>query len=263
MRLFWELVKRSFQRQLAYRAAAVAGLATNFFFGILRASVMVALYGARAEVDGITLQGAITYTGLAQALIAYLSLFNWYEVMFSVSSGEIASDLLRPMGYYNFWIAQDLGRALNQILLRGLPIMVAYAVFWGITLPETIPQWLAFLLALLLAWWVSFSWRFLVNLAAFWTPNALGIARLAFLLSWFLSGFMMPLRFFPDWFVQLCYLTPFPHTINTVVEIYLGVLGPHEVVQALGGQLLWILVLWAAGLFTLRAGVRRLVIQGG
>ena len=32
----------------------------------------------------------------------------------------------------------------------------------------------------------------------------------------------MPLRFFPEWFVKLCYLTPFPYTINVVVEVYLG-----------------------------------------
>ncbi len=32
MRLFWELSKLTFQRQLTYRAATLAGLATNFFF---------------------------------------------------------------------------------------------------------------------------------------------------------------------------------------------------------------------------------------
>jgi ABC-2 type transport system permease protein len=42
MRLFIELAKRSFQRQLSYRAATFAGLATNFFFGMLRVAVMVA-----------------------------------------------------------------------------------------------------------------------------------------------------------------------------------------------------------------------------
>ena len=35
---------RAIQRQLTYRAATLAGLATNFFFGLLRAAVLVALY---------------------------------------------------------------------------------------------------------------------------------------------------------------------------------------------------------------------------
>ena len=35
MRLFWELIRLSFRLQLTYRAANLAGLATNFFFGLL------------------------------------------------------------------------------------------------------------------------------------------------------------------------------------------------------------------------------------
>jgi ABC-2 type transport system permease protein len=263
MRLFWELVKISFQRYLSYRAAALAGLATNFFFGLLRAAVLTALYGARQEVAGISLQGAVTYTGLTQALIVFLSLFGWYELMYSVHSGDVSSDLLKPMNYYGFWLAQDCGRAIAGLLMRGLPIMLAYALMFGITLPRGVVQWLALGAVLVLSWLLSFAWRFLLNLAAFWTPNALGFGRFGYALTWFLSGFVMPLRLFPTWFVRLCYLTPFPHMVNTIVEVYLGVVSGPALVQALLGQLLWVLILVAAGQLVLRAGVRQLVIQGG
>jgi ABC-2 type transport system permease protein len=73
----------------------------------------------------------------------------------------------------------------------------------------------------------------------------------------------MPLRFLPDWFVQLCYLTPFPHMINTSVEIYLGLLSAEEMTLALSAQVVWIVILVIASQIVLRAGVRRLVIQGG
>jgi ABC-2 type transport system permease protein len=263
MRLFWELVKISFQRQLSYRAAALAGLATNFFFGMLRAAVLTALYGTRQEVAGISLEGAVTFTGLTQAVIAFLSLFSWYEVMYSVYSGDISSDLLKPTNYYGFWLAKDLGRAIAGLLMRGVPMMLAYALLFGITLPRDIVQWLALGLALALSWLTSFSWHFLLNLTAFWTPNALGIGRFGFSLTWFLSGFLMPLRLFPEWFVRLCYLTPFPHMVNTIVEVYLGVVSGPALVEALLGQLLWVLILVGAGQLVLRAGMRQLVIQGG
>ena len=263
MRLFWELVKISLQRQLSYRAAALAGLATNFFFGMLRAAVLTALYGTRQEVAGISLEGAVTFTGLTQAVIAFLSLFSWYEVMYSVYSGDISSDLLKPMNFYGFWLAKDLGRAIAGLLMRGVPMMLAYALLFGITLPRDIVQWLALGLALALSWLTSFSWHFLLNLTAFWTPNALGIGRFGFSLTWFLSGFLMPLRLFPEWFVRLCYLTPFPHMVNTIVEVYLGVVSGPALVEALLGQLLWVLILVGAGQLVLRAGMRQLVIQGG
>ena len=73
----------------------------------------------------------------------------------------------------------------------------------------------------------------------------------------------MPLRFFPDWVIKLSYLTPFPHMLNTVVEIYLGVVQGPALIQVLAFQIFWIIGLLLAAQLCLRAGVRRLVILGG
>ncbi|MBU0510332.1 MAG: ABC-2 family transporter protein [Chloroflexi bacterium] len=263
MRLFWEFAKVSFQRHLTYRAATVAGLVTNFFFGMLRASILIALYGAREEVAGITLQGAVTYTALTQAVIAYLSMFSWFDIMETVYTGDVAADLLKPMNYFRFWLAKDLGRAGVSFLLRGLIVMLGFALFFDLAWPAGVTQWIALGFTLILSLLLSFSWRFLINLSAFWTPNARGILRFFFVLSWFFSGFLMPLRFFPDWVIRLSYLTPFPHMLNTIVEVYLNLLPGPELAQALLAQVLWLIGLIAAGQIVLRAGVRRLVIVGG
>jgi viologen exporter family transport system permease protein len=262
-RIFWELVRRAIQRQMTYRAATLAGLATNFFFGLLRAAVLVALYGRSQQVAGMSVQDAITYTGLTQAIIAYLSLFGWYELAQSVYSGQVGADLLKPIHLFTFWMGQDLGRAVVQLVLRGLPLLAFYALAFRITTPTTVGQWLALLAALGLGWLVSYAWRFLANLAAFWSPNASGIIRLVFTLSWFLSGFLVPLRFLPQWFQTVCYLTPFPYTVNTVVEVYLGLLHGPALLQALAWQAAWAAGLILGGQALLRAGVRRLVILGG
>ena len=263
MKLFWELTKRSFKRQLTYRAATLAGLLTNFFFGIIRASILIALYDTRQSVAGISLQGAITYAALTQAVIAYLSFFNWTKIIDTVYTGDISSDLLKPMGYFRFWLAKDLGRAMVNFLLRGITVMVGYAIIFDLIFPSGGWQWLALGISLFLSWILNFSWQFLVNLSAFWTPNARGISRFFFIAMWFFSGFMMPLRYFPDWVIRISNLTPFPSMINTVVEIHLNVLQGPELIQAVLVQLGWTITLIGAGQLILRAGVRRLVIQGG
>lgn len=263
MRLIIELAKLSFQRQLTYRTATLAGLATNFFFGMLRVAVMIALFGTRGDVNGFSLRDAITFTGLTQSLIGFLSLFGWYDMMNSIYTGAVACDLLKPMGFFRYWLAQDLGRALAQLILRGFPMMAAYAVLIGISYPSGYDRWAVLVFSLILAWMLSFSWRFLVNLSGFWTPDARAIGRFGFVLLYFVTGFLMPLRFFPDWFVHLCDFTPFPHMVNTVIEVYLGVLKGPELTFALIKQLGWVILLIFACQLTMRAGVRRLVIQGG
>lgn len=263
MRLFIKVLQLSFRRQLTYRTATLAGLVTNLFFGVLRASVLIALFGAQPSVNGMTVQGVITYAGLTQAVIAYLSIFGWWDVMQSIEKGSIGADLLKPMDFFTYWLAQDIGRAAAQFITRGLILMVAFGFIFHITLPASPVQWLAFALTLVLSGLVSFAWRFLVNLAAFWSPNALGFGRFAFSLTWIFSGFAMPLRLFPDWFQQFCAFTPFPAMINTVVEIFLGSLSGPAVVQVLLLQVIWFLGLSLLAQLILKAGIRRLVIQGG
>jgi ABC-2 type transport system permease protein len=263
VRLFWELAKRAFKRYMTYRAAAVAGLITNFFFGIFRVAVLLALFGSREEIGGITADGAITYVGLTQAVIAYLSMFGWYDLIRSVHSGDVSSDLLKPMELFLFWLAQDFGRAVVHFFLRGVLFILLFELVYDMSYPDTAVQWLAVLIAVLLSWLLSFAYRFLLNLAAFWTPNARGIARFGFVLSWFFSGFLMPLRFFPDWVQQIAYATPFPHLLNTVVEVYLGVLTGVSLLNVLLIQLAWITGLILVGHVLLKTAVRRLVILGG
>jgi len=263
MRLFFEFTYRSLQRQMAYRAATLAGLGTNFFWGILRINVITALYQGQAQVAGLSLADAITFTGLAQATIGFLSLFGWYELMNSVYDGSVAMDLLKPMGYFRFWLAQDLGRAAGQLLLRVIPMLFVFHFFFDISLPGSLGRWAALLVSMILGWLVSFAYRFLVNLSAFWTPNALGVGRFAFAIALFTSGFMMPLRFFPDWFVRFCYALPFPSAVNTIIETYLGVLQGPALLKALAVQAAWAAVLIGLGQVVLRLGLRRLVIAGG
>ena len=51
--------------------------------------------------------------------------------------------------------------------------------------------------------------------------------------------------------------------VNTVIEIYLGLLSGPALIQALLIQVMWALLLTVLGQIVLQAGVRRLVIQGG
>lgn len=261
--LFWHLVRLSFKQQFAYRLALWAGLATNLFFGVLRAVLLIALYGNRGEVNGLSLEGAVTYVGLTQAMIAYLTMFGSFDLMNTIISGAIGSDLLKPISFFSYWAGRDFGKSLVNLFGRGVLFLIIYNLFYPVQIPSRVDQWIFLLVSLILAWAVSFSWRFILNLAAFWSPDSRGILRIGFTLTQFLSGFLMPLRLLPDWFTNIVRLTPFPSMVDTSVQIFLGTLSNVAMWNALLIQLFWFLVLAGASQGLLRAGVRRLVIQGG
>ena len=263
MNLFWQLVKQSFRQHLTYRAATIAGLFTNFFFGLFRVAVLLALLGERPSIGGYEAADLITYTALTQALIGLVSIFGWSQVMDSVYSGAIGAELLKPIDFYRFWMARDLGRALLDGLLRGVLFMGLFELVFDLSYPQTAVQWLSLAVVIILGWNISFGYRFLTNLAAFWTPQATGLVRFGFVLAWFFSGFLMPLRLFPDWVQTIAYWTPFPHLLNSAVEVYVGIISGPALIELLLIQLAWGVGLMVIGQLVLKTAVRRLVILGG
>lgn len=264
--LYWALFLKGFARMAAYRAATLAGLATNFFFGLLRAYVFIAVFQAsgQAQIGGYDLTDIVTFTALTQALGTPLGVVNWWrELMLTIRTGQIANDLVKPFHFFSFWLARDLGRVAFQLLFRSLPVMVAYPLFFALSWPASAPQWGLFLTSVLLAVVVSFCWNFLVNALAFWVVDAEGIGRFAWLAIAFFSGFLVPTAFFPDWLKFLANCTPLPAIINTPVEIYLGVAKGAQLWQALGGQLAWALGLVLLCEVAFRRGCLKLSVQGG
>ena len=247
---------------MTYRAATIAGLITNVFFGLLRASVLLALLNGQTA-NGWNSSDAVTYVVLTQAIMMFVSIFGWTDLMNAVYRGEIATDLLRPMSLFGFWFAQDVGRALAALLLRGVTIVLISSLIFQIKIPSSFTQFLALTVSMILALTISFAIRFMYNLAAFWSPDARGFVRFASVFGMFASGFFMPLRFFPDWLQQALNFTPFPHVMNTIIEIYVGSYSGNRLLEALLVQTLWALVLVVLAQIILARASKRLVILGG
>lgn len=263
MTAFFATIRTSFRRQLTYRAANLSGLATNLMFAFFRAAVLIALFNEKSVVNGLSIQGAITFAGITQALIGFLSFFSWFDVMHSINEGQVGADLLKPMNYFTYWLGVDLGRAMGSLIIRSLPLFLIFMLFYNSALPDSALQWAAFLLSVLLSELISFGWRFLVNLAAFWSPNALGIGRFAFGLSWVFSGFYMPLNLFPDWLANFSRLTPFGASVYLPIEVFINNLKGPALLEAVLLQLFWVVFFIVIDQLVLARGIRKLVIQGG
>src|SRR5438128_2187581 len=196
MRLYWEVARRALQRQLAYRTENLAGLLTNAFFGYLRAAVFVAVYqnANTSNVGGYDAQAAVSYSWITQAMIMIVALWNWWDVEETIRSGDVVSDLSKPFVFLGFWLARDLGRAAYFTAFRAVPILLVGQVLFGLHWPSSLGAWSAFLLSVVLAVLVSFGWRFLLNVSAFWTTDARGLGALALAATMFLGGVVVPIR---------------------------------------------------------------------
>ena len=263
MRLDWELARRGYRRYAAYPAATIAGLFTNTVFGFLRGYVLLALFEHRDVIGGYDASDALTYVWLTQGLIATIYIWGWQDLAVRIHSGDIATDLARPVDPLRAGLSFDLGRALYHALYRGLPPLVVGAIVFDLTGPANPLVWLAFGLSVVLAVALSYAWRFLYNSSAFWVLHYRGPAVMAMLLANLFSGFIIPVGFFPDWLKAIAYATPFPAMVQMPIDVFVGKAGGLEALFTLGVQLAWLVGLLVACRIVFAAGTRRLVIQGG
>ncbi|MEX0875545.1 MAG: ABC-2 family transporter protein [Actinomycetota bacterium] len=264
MRLWWEVARRGFRRYATYRWATVAGVFTNSVFGFIRAYVYIALFaGLGDRIGAWDLPDTLTYTFVSQGLLMPLYLWGWQEIAETVYSGQIASDLYRPFDYQLYWLSQDLGRATYHVLMRGIPPFIVGALFFELRVPTDPVTWLAFTVSFFLAVTVSFAMRFMVNLSAFWIINERGVHSIAAAAWTLLSGFTIPIAFFPDTARTIVRTLPFVAMFELPVDVFLEHVRGLEVLGTLAIQATWALVLLGAGRVMLGAGARKLVVQGG
>ena len=258
-----EYAKRGYRRWAAYPAAALAGLFTNTVFGFMRAFILLALFEGRDQIGGYDRQATVAYTWLTQGLIATIYIWGWQEISLRIRTGDIATDLVRPIHPLRAALAFDLGRSVFHGLFRGLPPVIVGALVFRFPLPSDPVVWIAFVVSLALAVVVSFGYRALYNLASFWFLDHRGMLMLAITAANIFSGFVIPIRFFPGWLEAIALATPFPAMVQLPIDIFVGRTVGLDMVSALAQQIAWaaVLLFAARGVFAL--GVRRLVVQGG
>jgi ABC-2 type transport system permease protein len=242
----------------------VAGAFTNTVFGFLRCSVLLSVVAAGGVVAGYDAPRLALYVWVGQGLISVVVLWGWSELADRIRSGEIGSDLLRPVHPVVSYLAADLGRAGFAALTRFVVPVAVGVLLFDLYVPRrwwTVPLFVA---SVLLATVTSFCCRFLVNAAAYWLHDARGTIMMWTLLAGVMSGLYFPLRFLPEWAAVLLWVaTPFPSMLQTPLDVLVEV-------DAVGRQLALVGIQagWVAGLLALCCAVQRraevkLVVQGG
>lgn len=263
MSVYLAVAVKSFQKYLTYRAANLAGILTNSFFGAVYVAVYLALFRGRTTVGGLDARDTVTYVILTQTLLMAMSAFGNRELSEAIIQGRIAADLGRPVDFYLYWAALDLGRAVYYLIFRGVPTFVIGLILFHPRLPADPAAAAGFVLCALTGMMLSYAFRFIPNCLAFWTTDARGINYLVNTIILFCSGFIVPLNFFPAGLQQIVSWLPFSGLANLPVSVYLGKLGPAALMAALATQAGWMVVLVIAGRLVFGRVVTRLTVHGG
>ena len=257
---------------MQYRAAAWAGVATQFFWGAMQLIVFHVFY----ESSGMNNAGAaspMTFSQLAdfiwmrQAFLALIMLWSMdNELLDLIAGGNVAYELARPLSLYSFWFTRILAFRIARTVLRCFPIFIVAFLLpgsWGFHLPQNAAAFAMFIPSILMAALITTALSMFVCYLTFISLNPLG-ARLALgTVGEFLMGSYIPIPFMPPLLQRICYALPFRYTADFPFRVYSGNISGSEALSGLGIQFLWAAVLIGLGLWSFRAALKRLVVQGG
>lgn len=267
MKKYQALFRIRFTNTLQYRSAALAGMITQFVWGMLELLAYHAFYQADSTAFPMTFQQTASYIWMQQAFLALFML--WFfenEIFAAITSGSIAYELARPMDLYSRWFSQSCANRLAKAALRCLPIfLIAFLLPqpYRMALPAAPATLLLFAFSVVLSLGVVVAVSMLVYISTFYTLSSLGVRLVLAALGDFLAGGVVPLPFFPSPFRQIAEWLPFAAMQNLPLRIYSGNLTGKALTDGLLLQLFWLVFLVAVGKFWMGRALKKVIVQGG
>ena len=180
-----------------------------------------------------------------------------------VKSGEIATDLIKPIDFFGLYFCQGFGRGLHRMVFISGPLALLVLISHKVPIPASPVTWVVFLLSALGGFLINYCMAYLSGIMAFFFEYNDGLDWIVDLLTKLLGGLMLPLSFFPDKIAAVLKFLPFAGLYYQPAYIFLGKIAGIDAWHAVGFEFLWVLGLLAVGQFFLGMGRHKLLLQGG
>lgn len=252
MKIFFQIIKNTWGEYMMYRL--------NFLMWRVRMVLQVlityflwrAIFSSRQDAGatffGYTQAVMLTYILVTSIVRTTVLSTTTMEVGDIINQGKLSHYLVRPMSFFSYYIARDIGDKTLNILFAVGEIFVLFLVLR----PPVVIQYngtyiILAIVAAIIAMVLYFVFSMLLGLLGFWTPEVWGPRFLSIVVIEFFAGSLFPLDILPAPLFAISRILPFGYFIYFPIKVYLGQLPLPEVIGGLTLGCIWVGVL---GLFT-------------
>ena len=259
--------KIRFIHGLQYRAAALAGIATQLAWGFMYIMLYETFYKTNPKVAPMNFTQLSSYIWLQQAFLAlFMTWFLDNDLFDLITSGNVAYELVRPLNLYNAWYVKNCAVRISKAVLRCLPILIIAFLLpspYKFLLPQNFMTALVFILTMVLGFLVVVAYCMFIYIISFFTISPMGVRMVFVMAADFLSGGLVPLPFLPEWLTKFIYITPFAAMQNVPFRIYSGDIAIKNSLYPIILQFVWLIILVIVGKFIMCRALKKVIVQGG
>ena len=245
-----------------YRAAALGGLVTQVFFGLVYIFLYTAIYAGESPD---MLRDTITYVWLQQMFFRMLFSADG-ELSNLIMSGGIAYMLVRPVDQHRFWVCRDVGGRLVGAAMRLTPMLLVQLVLpreLRMALPDGPLSLLQFVTSMLIGCVCLCELVSIIDAINMKTLDKRGVSAILNLTMMTFSGNVIPLTLFPDGLQALIRYQPFAQALDAPIRMYQQCATLPDWLLNVAVQVAWIFILRWIGRAMWRRQLNNLIVQGG
>ncbi len=210
-----------------------------------------------------TLRNAISYYLLLLIAGSFLQVHIEEEVAFEdIQLGRLSQYLLRPFSYVWFKFFQELPWRLIQGGFGVLTLLAIITFFHGFEITLTIATIPLVLMIILLGYAISFIYKMIIGIIAFWTTDYTGIQNVQSILFLLLSGVLVPLHLLPDTLRSFALVQPLAYILYYPILAVQGVLPVGQLWRVMITQVFWLVALYFAYRLLWSRGIRQFTSIG-
>ena len=267
MRAYVSYFKLKFISGLQYRSAAIAGIATQFFFGFVYIMVYSAFYESGSGSIPMDFASLSTYLWLNQALFALVNqTYKDRELFDLIRTGNISYELLRPKDMYFMWFFKILGQRLANVILRFLPLIVVTIFLpkpYNLGAPDSFNAFILFIIAMFIGTLLITAISVFYPIVMLTTLNEKGIVNIIVVTADILSGIVVPVPFFPKALKIISECLPFQYVSDLPFRLYVGNINFTLGIRMIIIQIVRLFILIILGYLLIKKNLKRVEVQGG
>lgn len=213
--------------------------------------MMLLWFGALKTSGGTTAHLTFEYITSYYFLLVFVSSVTMAHPEYGVAeqdinAGRLTKYLLKPFSYYWFKFNEEIHyRIIQGVFAIVILFLILTFTNLQIELASDALTWLLIVAMVINAFFISYTFKMILGLTAFWYTEVHGIFQLADMSSIVLGGYLMPIHLLPPWMYTIATFTPMPYIVYYPLIAAQGTIEHLDIIKIIGIQLVWLFVLGA------------------
>lgn len=256
------LAKMQFKQYNIYKSSFYLFTINRIVEIVVYIFVWQAIYNQTGNTGSYSISQMVTYYILVFSIISFVTWGVNEDMAHSIRNGQINKELLNPLSYFQYYFGVNLGE-LGFASVVGLATFIICSLFWGITFPTSILNFLLFVIIILLGIPITFFSQMIVGTVGFYSNSIWGMQILRKAVISIFSGIIAPIELFPQWFQNIANILPFKDLVYTPINIWLGNITMQEILFVIAKQIIWGIILYITSKLFFNHAVKNITINGG